>query len=241
MNVVKTRGVYIVGTDTDVGKTVVGSCLARLLRNKGVDVGVFKPLESGCEKRGASLVPADAIKLMNAAAVEDRIEDACPFRLAAPIAPAVAALMEGREIRAAEVLERFEHIAGKHEFTIVEAAGGLYVPAVFDAMNIDLVEMFHLPVLLVARNRLGTINHTLLSLHLLQERAVRLAGVVLNRTTRDKGPDEDSNAQMISANSSAVVWGVLPHLEKEQAIDYDLMAAALENAAPGLAEYLLAQ
>jgi len=241
MNAAETRGIYIVGTDTDVGKTVVGSCLARLLRNKGVDVGVFKPLESGCEKHGGSLVPADAVRLMNAASVEDRIEEVCPFRLETPVAPAVAALMEGREIRAAEVVEKFRLISSKHEFMLVEAAGGLYVPATFDAMNIDLVERLNLPVLLVARNRLGTINHTLLSLHLIQERRVRLAGVILNRTMREKGPDEDSNAQMISANSNAIVWGVLPHLEKESAIDYDLMAAALENTAPGLAEYILAQ
>jgi len=241
MSAAEISGIYIVGTDTDVGKTIVGACLARLLRNKGVDVGVFKPLESGCEKRGGSLVPADAIKLMNAAVVEDRIDEVCPFRLAAPVAPAVAALMEGREIRAAEVLERFQHIASKHKFIIVEAAGGLYVPAVFDAMNIDLVEKLDIPVLLVARNSLGTINHTLLSLRLIEERQVRLAGVIMNRTKSAKGPDEDTNAQMISANSNAIVWGVLPYLEKEHAIDYDLMATALENASPGLAEYLLAQ
>jgi dethiobiotin synthetase len=168
-------GLFVTGTDTGVGKTVVACALARALRARGVDVGVMKPTETGVGPEG----PLDAHALRAAAGSHDPIDDVCPEALALPAAPAVAAAAEGRSIDLPRIRRAAARLRARHACLLVEGAGGLLVPLAPGFSMADLAAELALPVLVVARARLGTLNHTLLTLEALERRRLALAGVVL--------------------------------------------------------------
>ncbi|MRR37437.1 dethiobiotin synthase, partial [bacterium] len=156
------KAIFVTGTDTGVGKTIVTAALARLLREQGVDVGVMKPVTSGCIERGDSLVSEDA-ELLTWAAGVPLDEECAPYCLRAPIAPSVAASRENVRIDFSRIRNAFETLLTRHDFVLIEGAGGLMVPLSGGLMVADLVLALKLPLLVVARPNLGTINHTVLT------------------------------------------------------------------------------
>lgn len=170
-------GIFITGTDTGVGKTFVACTLARALKARGIDVGVMKPVETGC---GEGLIPADALALMDAAGVADDITEICPFRYRAPLAPSSCAEVEARPFDSDTVIAAYRSLSSRHRFMVVEGAGGLLAPLTPKDSVIDLVKLLGLPLVVVASSRLGTINHTLLTLSCARLAAVTVAGVVIN-------------------------------------------------------------
>lgn len=218
---------FITGTDTGVGKTVVAGAIAAALRERGLDIGVMKPLESGCERRNGRLVPADALFLRRLAGVRDPLDLVCPYRFAAPLAPALAAEEEGVEPRLQVIRAAFDQLSRRHEMMLVEGAGGLLAPALPDMFMADLARSLGAKLLLVARNRLGTINHTLLSLHYAHSAGLQVAGVVLNTTDPTEEPSTLSNAQAIEGWGRVRLLGTFPHLAR-------LTRAALVRAAGAL-------
>jgi dethiobiotin synthetase len=170
------RGVFVTGTDTGVGKTVIACGIARSLRHRGVDVGVMKPCETGVGPQG----PLDALALRAAAGVDDPIEVVCPQMFALPAAPSVAAQVEGREVDLERIRLASKSLDARHDFVLVEGAGGWLVPITPDFAMADLAAELRFPVLVVARASLGTINHTLLTLESIARRGLPLAGVVVN-------------------------------------------------------------
>lgn len=186
------RGLFVTGTDTGVGKTFVGCTLARGLRAAGVDVGVMKPAETGVPPEG----PQDALALRAAAGVDDPIELVCPQRFALPASPEVAARAEGRRVSLDAIATAFERLAARHAFMLVEGAGGLLVPLDADFDMADLATRLGLPLLVVARARLGTINHTLLTLAAAGARGLDVAGVVISHAD---GPLTAADAQNLAS------------------------------------------
>jgi dethiobiotin synthase len=152
------RGLFVTGTDTGVGKTLVACTVARALRERGIDLGVMKPIETGVGSDG----PLDAIALRAAAGAEDALDLVCPQQFALPAAPTVAAAHEGREVDLVMLDAAWAVLAARHDSMLVEGAGGLLVPAAAGVTMADLAERFGLPLLIAARGSLGTINHTLL-------------------------------------------------------------------------------
>jgi len=189
----KSHGVFVTGTDTGVGKTLVSCTLARGLRLRGTDVGVMKPAETGVGVEG----PQDAIALRQAAGVDDDLELICPQRFAMPAAPSVAAAAEGRSVDLAVIEASFRRLAARHDFMIVEGAGGLRVPITGDRDMADLAQALELPLLVVARAALGTINHTLLTLEAIQQQGLPLAGVVISHTTGALSGADASNLEAL--------------------------------------------
>lgn len=169
------NGYFIVGTDTGVGKTAVGCFVARLWRKRGLTVGVAKPAETGCLPD-----PLDALALAEAADDRRPLEEICPYRLAEPLAPAIAAERAGVAIEPARLRAAVEAAARGRDRVLAEAAGGLLVPYATGFDGIDLVAEIGLPVVLVGRLGLGTINHTRLSVEALRQRDVKIAAVVLD-------------------------------------------------------------
>ena len=201
-------GVFVTGTDTGVGKTVVSCALASGLRARGIDVGVMKPAETGVPKEG----PLDARALRAAAAVSDPIELICPQTFALPAAPTVAAAHEGRSVDVAAIDAAYRALRERHRFLVVEGAGGLRVPAAEGLDMAGLAARVGLPVLLVARASLGTINHTLLTLESLRAEGLPLAGVVINHVG---GPLSEADALNLRALTDEIVHdlvGVVPPL-----------------------------
>lgn len=162
----KLTGLFVTGTDTGVGKTHVACALARALRARGVDVGVIKPYSTGDR--------SDARKLIAAAGVDDSIDLVNPCHYRAPAAPWIAA--RGRRIDYGKVRRAYEALRRRHAFLIIEGFGGLYSPIAPGKMQ----DGFGLPMLIVTRPDLGTLNHTLMTWRL----ARRAVGVLINRSGR---------------------------------------------------------
>jgi dethiobiotin synthetase len=159
-----------------VGKTVIACGLARGLRQRGVAVGVMKPCETGVDARG----PLDALALRDAAGASDEIEVICPQRFALPAAPSIAAEVEGRTVDIERIRLASKTLDARHDFLLVEGAGGWLVPIAPHYAMADLAAELGYPVLVVARASLGTINHTLLTVEAVERRGLPLAGVVVN-------------------------------------------------------------
>jgi dethiobiotin synthetase len=200
-------GLFVTGTDTGVGKTVTSCALVRLLRGGGIDVGVMKPVETGVGRDG----PLDALALREAAGVADPLEDVCPVQLALPAAPTVAAACEDTVVDLDAIRAAYARIAARHRAVVVEGAGGLLVPLAQGASMADLARELGLPVLLVARAALGTINHTLLTLEAIDRRGLALAGVVISHASALSDADA-RNLDALRAALGGRLVGEIPPL-----------------------------
>ncbi|MFT5443521.1 MAG: dethiobiotin synthetase [Myxococcota bacterium] len=201
-------GFFITGTDTGVGKTVVSCAIVAGLRKRGLDVGVMKPMETGVGDAG----PLDAIALREAAGVEDTLEEICPIQFALPAAPNVAAHAEGRVVDLNVVTSGYKTLASRHEIMVVEGAGGLLVPTVESEDMGSLSAALGLPIIVVARMALGTINHTLLTLREIERRGLPLAGVVLSESGGVLSEADRANLAHLRSELGERLIGEVPHL-----------------------------
>jgi len=202
-------GLFISGTDTGVGKTRVACAMVQTLRERGLRVGVMKPVETGVGDAG----PLDALALARAAGRLDDLEKISPFRFALPAAPSVAAAAEGANVDLKRVVKSFKIIRADSDVTLVEGAGGVRVPLTQDQDMLDLARLLELPILVVARASLGTINHTLLSLAEIRRRGLALAGVVISHPGGPISPPDRANLAALRDALGENLVGVLPPLE----------------------------
>lgn len=221
------RGIFITGTDTGVGKTVVASALARVLRNNGLNVGVMKPVTSGCHEEGGVLHSDDANLLAWGAGIDQVSRDMAPYMLRLPIAPGEAARLEGVLIDFKIIGDSFARLAARHDFLIVEGAGGLMVPLAGELLVADLVRSLSLPILVVARPGLGTVNHTLLTCFCARKLGITVSGVIINNFPAKPGVAEESAPRLISSLAGVPVLGILPHLEGNEREIVPLIAGQL--------------
>lgn len=193
----KKIGLFITGTDTGVGKTIVAGAIVAYLKAQGLSVGVMKPAETGCREKGGELYPVDAAYLKKISGSTDPLDTICPYRFAEPLAPAVAAKRAGKKINIELIKKRFKAIAEKHDAVIVEGAGGLMVPLSGQYLFLDLAAELGLPLVIVGRAGLGTINHTLLTLNTARERGLEISGIILNEARPEAGAAIETNPQVL--------------------------------------------
>jgi len=198
---------FVTATDTGVGKTEVACALLSLMADANLHPAAFKPYESGCDDLAA---PADALALKAAARTEDDLALICPHRFRLPLAPGVAARRLRQDPPFSVTLELFR--AFDRRALVVEGAGGLLVPIDRRRDVIDLIAALRLPVVLVARAGLGTLNHTGLSLQALAARKLEVRAVVLSRSTPTSDPSEKDNAALLAERHRVPVLGPVPHL-----------------------------
>jgi len=206
-------GLFITGTDTGVGKTFIACGLASLLREMGYKVGVMKPAETGCEPRDGDPFPQDAFYLKEASGCAEPLEQICPYRFHEPLAPSVAAAREGIKIDVSILSQNFEKISSAHDVTIVEGAGGLLVPLLPHYTYADLVGLLKLPVVVVAANRLGAINHLLLTLEHAACRGLRVLGYVLNQLEAQPSLAAETNPEALLSLTAVARLGTIPYVE----------------------------
>jgi dethiobiotin synthetase len=204
-------GVVVVGTDTGVGKTYVGCALLRALRERGVRAAPYKPVETGSPRRGGRWLPRDASKLLRASGADLDLEEVCPFPYRTPVAPALAARLERRPLSPGGMVAGHRRLARRFDFLLVETAGGLLSPLTPRATNRDLVADLRLPVLVVAANRLGALNHTLLTVGTLRAAEIPVAAVVLNHPWPPRGPAERSNGRELGRLLGGTPLAKFPH------------------------------
>jgi dethiobiotin synthetase len=174
------RSIFVIGTDTGVGKTLVTAGLAAALRRRGVDVGVMKPFATGCRRLGGRLVSDDSLRLIRAAGVLDSLDLVTPVALAAPMAPAMAARLSRRVIRLDPVWDAFRELRRRHKVLIVEGIGGLLVPVAGSVTVADIAWRMKLPAIIVTRSSLGTLNHSALTVGTARRAGIPVLGLVVN-------------------------------------------------------------
>lgn len=210
------KGIFITGTDTGVGKTFIAAGLIRAFRETGINVCPMKPVESGCRIRKGGLLPADTVKLIKASGVDEPLDLINPYRFRQPLAPAVAAELEGVTISRKKIISAYRQLSKKYSITILEGAGGIMVPVYKKYLFIDLAKDLNLPVLIVARPGLGTINHTLLTIEAARSRCLDILGVIFNYAEKTgEGLSEKTNPGVIENLGMVSVLGIVPYTSEE--------------------------
>jgi len=223
------NGLFVTGTDTDVGKTLIAAGLTGALRRQGLNAGYFKPIQSGCPEQEGRLLPTDALRVRDLAGLPESLEALTPITLRLPLAPGVAAAREGVKVDLEKVAAAFRDLAGRYDFLVVEGAGGLYVPLVDTGfLVLDLARWLRLPLLVVARAGLGTINHTALTVMAAKGAGLALAGVILNRSSHAPGLAEQTNPAVIAAITRVPILGRVPEIARpDQAEGKEMLIQAL--------------
>jgi dethiobiotin synthetase len=216
------KGFFITGTDTDIGKTITTGLLTKYFLEKGIDAFPYKPVQSGAVLKKDRLVAPDT-EFYEKVTNRSFGKNANTYLLKTPSSPHLAAALDGVSIELKPILEQVEKLQGIHELLLIEGAGGLIVPLNEEATILDLIERVSLPVILVARAGLGTINHTVLSVMALKQRSINIAGIILNQTSRDEMPEiERDNKRMIETLTGEKVIGVLPNISQNSFATVDV-------------------
>ena len=206
-------GIFITGTDTDVGKTVVSAGLALVLRARGLRVGVMKPVATGCYGPDERLVSQDAAFLMEAAQNEYPPLSS-PERFRNPLSPNVAAMLEKREIDVPGILKSYRELQKHYDFMIVEGIGGLMVPLKKDYYVANLIRDMGLPIVIVSYAGLGAINHSLLTVDAAMIRGLEVRGIIFNRVSvTNYSLAELTNPKVIHDLSGVPILGTLPDID----------------------------
>ncbi|UCD35301.1 MAG: dethiobiotin synthase [Nitrospiraceae bacterium] len=207
-----TKGIFITGTDTGVGKTFIAEGLIRAMRKRGTSVCPMKPVETGCPVKEGMLVPGDALRLMKASGIQEPLNLINPYRFRRPLAPAVAAGADGVRIRKGNIISAYHLLSRRYSRVLIEGAGGIMVPLSGRYLFLDLVTDLGVPVLIVARPGLGTVNHTLLTVDALRHKGALVIGVVLNAAVPlGRDPSVKDNPAVIEKLGRVPVLGVVPH------------------------------
>ncbi len=207
------RGLFITGTDTGVGKTYVAAGMIAALQACGIRVGAYKPVVSGCTAGPGGPVWDDLVRLQAALGGDVPVERIGPQRFQAPLAPPVAARLEGKQVDAALLRSGIDWWRGRVEVVVVEGAGGFLSPVTESESVADLAVSFAFPLVLVARASLGTINHTLLTLEAARARGLKVAGIVLNHPTPPDPDDRavETNPAELKRRCGVPILAILPH------------------------------
>jgi dethiobiotin synthetase len=231
------KGIFITGTDTGVGKTVVSAVIVRALMSRRIKVGVMKPVETGCIDENGVLIPADGVFLKKMAEADDSIDLIAPVRFEHPLAPMVASQLKGMSVEIDRIISAYKNLADKYDFLIVEGIGGLLVPVTkLRTPNseprtyfvIDIIKDLKLPVIVVSRPTLGTINHTLLTVSHAQREGIKVLGVIINCNEPLKGSiAEKTNPDVLRELSHVPVLGIIPYIENITADTLDEIASGV--------------
>jgi dethiobiotin synthetase len=207
------HGIFITGTDTGVGKTVVTAALALHLKKRGLTVGVMKPIETGV--LAGSEARSDAARLQSIVESEETLGAICPYSFELPVSPLTAAQMSGLNINLGTISKIYRLLSSRYECMVVEGVGGVQVPITYSDNVLSLIKYLRLPVVVVARAGLGGINHALLTAEALRRHKIRMIALVLNRTHSARSilarVQERSTLEILRKQAGVPVLGPLPY------------------------------
>lgn len=210
-------GLFVTGTDTGAGKTLVACALLKLLRRAGIDAVGFKPVATGVED-GKWL---DVEALYAASAGAEPRERICPLRFAAPMAPVQAAKREGIELDMGPARRALAELASRHALVVAEGIGGLLVPLDERTLVLDFIKQSGFPALVVCKAQLGTVNHTLLTLRELDRAGVPVAAVIMNVTRAEDTENARPSVEEIERHTrhriaATISFCVAPEIHQDE-------------------------
>jgi dethiobiotin synthetase len=220
------RGLLITGTDTGVGKTVVAATLLVGLQEAGLRVAALKPVETGCAAREGGLVPADAQYLRMVGGLPEPLEVLAPYTFALPAAPWAAAREAGAEISLDRIGEAYAALAARADCVLVEGAGGLLVPLAPGVQFPEVARRLGIPVAVVARTALGTLNHTQLTVRETLRAGLEVLGVILNDGPSAPTAAAEANLALLEGLVGLPLLGRIPPLPGRPPSRPTLAAAA---------------
>ena len=207
------HGIFITGTDTGVGKTLVTAALALHLKKRGRTVGVMKPIETGVSPTKES--HSDAARLRSTIDSEEPLGAIRPYSFELPVAPLAAAQAAGQTINPETIKKVYRLLSGRYESMLVEGIGGVQVPITSKLSVTDLIKLLRLPVVVVGRSGLGGINHALLTIDALHRSKIPIVAVVLNRTESTRSAlarlQERTTLEILRKQAGVPVLGPLPY------------------------------
>jgi dethiobiotin synthetase len=217
IDLVSERGVFVTGTDTGVGKTISSAALSALFREAGSDAVPMKPIQTGGLFRDGEWVSPDlsfCLRMANLAPDPTELADMAPYVFQPACSPHLAASRTGRHISCERIASSFARLSKRHDLVVVEGAGGVLVPIDRNRTMLDLMKLLDLPVVLVARPLLGTLNHTLLSLRELDRAGLSVVGVVFCETRKTRwGFIEKDNWKTVERFGKVQVVGRVPYMD----------------------------
>ena len=202
-------GIFITGTDTNIGKTIIAAGLADALKNKGYNVGVMKAVQSGAGIKNGKLYSPDIEFMKKVMEVNDEMELVCPYILKAAMAPGIAAEIDEKNIDFDIIKNAFQELEKRHDIVIVEGAGGIAVPIKKRFLISDLIKYVDIPIIIVARAGLGTINHTFLTIEYAKRSGIKIIGVIINDFRG--GFVEEKNPGIITDLTDIPILGIIPN------------------------------
>jgi dethiobiotin synthetase len=231
------RGFFITGTDTGIGKTIITAALIKAAKFLGVSACGMKPIETGCLKsefgvrssefgvKEKVLIPSDGMFLREIAGVNDSIDLVTPIRFKNPLAPLPASEIEGVPVEIDKIKKAYSKLSKKYDAVFIEGIGGLLAPIKKDYTVLDLARDFGLPIIVVARPDLGTINHTMLTVNYAIREGLTVSGIIINHSQPPEGSlAEETNPEVIRQLSTVPLLGIFPYLK-------ELDAGTIEEAA----------
>lgn len=201
--------IFITGTDTDVGKTVITACIASALLRKGQKVAVYKPVQCGNLLKGKIKSPDLALVKNLSGISEDCLFNDYSFKFAS--SPHLAAELENKKVNINLIKKYYKKRAKEFDYVLIEGAGGLIVPLTRNYTVLDLIKELSVPALVVARAGLGTINHTSLTINVLKAKNIKIMGIIMNYFKG--GKIEENNKKIITQLNNIPIIGVVPFLK----------------------------
>lgn len=191
--------IFVTGTDTGIGKTVVSSVLINVLKETSRDIAYFKPIQAGAIIDGNMRLSEDVKEVTRLTGLAHNSGKYCSYILTEPMSPYQAAIKDGIKINIDKIIDDYTQLKRKYDHIVIEGAGGVYVPITEELNMIDLIEMMEASVVLVVRPGLGTINHSLLSLKVLQQRKLNILGFIVNNY-----PSKEQETNIIRENPGMI-------------------------------------
>ena len=211
----RSKGFFITGTGTGVGKTVVTACLLTVLKRMKINAGFMKPIETGVDPACYSIANSDTEFLLHTAQTGDPVDQVCPYRFKTAASPWQATLLDGCDpIDEKVIQDKFCQLTDKHDLVLVEGIGGLMVPIRENYMVADLIVDLQLPALVVSPVQLGAVNHTLLTLEAAKKYGIDVKGIIFNPTDNSaKTLAEEGQNEIIERLSGTKILGECPFID----------------------------
>jgi len=209
-------GFFVTGTDTGVGKTAVTAGLLGVFRKHKINAVALKPIQSGSEKEGHNLISPDAYFYQSTTKLPYLLEELNLYNFQAPVSPSIAAELTGQNIEVPRLIDFCNRAKQKHQVTLIEGVGGIAAPLISTSYLVaDLALALKLPLLIVTRPNLGTLNHTFLTVKCAQSRGLIIKGLIINGFQNNpKDIAEKTNPQYMAEMTGVPILGIVPYLEK---------------------------
>lgn len=237
-----TKGIFIVGTDTDIGKTIVTAGIMHVLRSSGYNATYFKAALSGALEIGNKLIPGDTKLVSDVSKLKEPYENITPYIYRNAVSPHLAAKLENNPINLDVVKEKYAYLKEKYDFIVAEGSGGIVCPLIDDERGIctlgNLIKNLNMSVIIVASAGIGTINHAVLTAKYIENLEIKIKGIIINQY--EEGLLYDDNIKMIEKMTKLPVIGKLKNMDNIDDNQIEVIRTNSEKAfsAQNIIEYM---